>query len=83
MPVQPDNWAQNGAFGVFGLYTFTFSHCLMVTVSVIIKRYLCGENALKVMIHYDLWVLFIIYEKVSELKPFNGSSTACDRTEHG
>ncbi len=56
----------------------------MLTVSVIIKRYLCGENALKVMIHYDLRVVFfIIYEIVSELKPFNGPSTACDRTEHG
>ncbi len=58
----------------------------MLTVNVIIKIYLCGENALKVMIHYALrfdLIFLIIYDIVSELKPFNGSSTACDRTEHG
>ncbi len=30
----------------------------MLTISVIIKRYLCGENALKVIIHSVLWVVF-------------------------
>ncbi len=40
--------------GVFGLNKFTFSNCSVLTVSVIIKGYLCGENALKVMIHYVL-----------------------------
>ncbi len=56
----------------------------MLTISVIIKRYLCGENALKVMIHYVLFVAFLSFMKFfSELKPFNRSSTTCDRTEHG
>ncbi len=51
---------QNGAFvsDVFGSNKFTFSDYLMLTVSVIINRSLCGENAVKVMIHYLLWVVF-------------------------
>ncbi len=35
----------------------------MFTVSVIIKRYLCGENAVKVLIHYDLLVVFLSFTK--------------------
>ncbi len=31
-----------------------FSQCLILTTSIIIKGYLCGENALKVMIPYVL-----------------------------
>ncbi len=69
--VQPDNGTIRGVghktvfclLGVFSLNKFTFSHCLMPTVSVIIKRYLCGENASKFMIHYVLWVVFLSFMK--------------------
>ncbi len=61
-PVQPDNGTIWGVghkrcfylLGVFCLKKFTFLHCLMLTASVIINRYLYGENALKVMNHHVL-----------------------------
>ncbi len=57
--VQPDNGTIRGVGHKTVLLPlrcnkFTFSHCLILTVNDIIKRYLCDENALKVMIHYVL-----------------------------
>ncbi len=39
-----------GLWGIYGINKFTFSHCSMLTVNVIIKRYLSGKNCLKAMI---------------------------------
>ncbi len=69
--VQPDNETIRGVghktvllpLGIFGLNKFTFLHCLMPTASVIIKRYLCGENVLKVIIHHVLGVVFMKFIK--------------------
>ncbi len=57
--VQPDNGTIRGVGHKRVLLPLrcnmvTFSHCLILTVNDIIKRYLCDENALKVMIHYVL-----------------------------
>ncbi len=67
-PVKPDNGISLGVghktvllpLRCIWLKYVHFSHCLPLTVSVIIKRYLCGENALKVTIHYVLWEVFNI-----------------------
>ncbi len=58
-------------WGVFGLNKFTFSHCSMLTTNVIIKRYLSGENGLKVMIYNVLWfILPFIYKHVQTKMAF-------------